>query len=108
MAIKLKVTDREGTVRVVEGEVGDKLMTLLRDNNFGIEGTCGGECSCGTCHAFIGAELLATLEPPEEDEADMVEALADAIEVRPNSRLTCQIMLAAEHDGMALEIAPQL
>lgn len=108
MPIKLNVTDREGVIRPVMGEEGDTLMKLLRDQNFGIEGTCGGECSCGTCHVFAGAALLAMLDEAEEDEADMIEALEDAVEIKPSSRLSCQITLSAAMDGADLEIAPQL
>lgn len=108
MAVKLNVTDREGALREVEGEEGDTLMRLLRDQGFGTEGTCGGECSCGTCHIYLGDALLALLEKPSEEEADMLDALSDVIEVRPSSRLACQINLAPAMEGVSLEVAPQL
>lgn len=108
MTVKLNVTDREGALRVLEGKGGDLLMKLLREQGYGIAGTCGGMCSCGSCHVYAGAELMAVLPEAGEDERDMLDALADAVEVCVASRLSCQIVLDAAMDGASLEIAPQL
>ncbi|WP_157217366.1 2Fe-2S iron-sulfur cluster-binding protein [Flavisphingomonas formosensis] len=103
---KIEVRARDGAVQTVEAPDGTVLMRRLRDAGLGVAGTCGGMSSCGSCHVYVesGGERLA---PPGEDEADMIAALADVVEVRPESRLSCQIVMNADSDGLAIEIAPQ-
>jgi ferredoxin, 2Fe-2S len=106
--VKLNVKDRAGSVREVSGEVGDTLMRILRDQDFDVAGTCGGECSCGTCHVYVSGQAWASLPASSEEESDMLLSLADVIEVTPESRLSCQITLTADMDGASLEVGPQL
>jgi len=103
---KLKVTDRDGADHELEIPEGSILMETLRDEDHGVEGTCGGMCSCGTCHVYISDELMAKLPPKSEDEEMMLEAIGELVEVRENSRLSCQITMVAELDGSELEIGP--
>jgi 2Fe-2S ferredoxin len=107
VTVRLKVTDRDGESREVHVEQGVSLMMALREGGFGVEGTCGGACSCGSCHVYAGDDLLSHLQDAEEDERDMLEALADVVEVRPHSRLSCQITVSDEMDGASVEVAPQ-
>ncbi len=82
---------------------GYSLMEVAIANGVpGIVAECGGACTCATCHVYIGADWQNRLTPPDEMEEAMLE-FAEA-EVRPNSRLACQIKLNATLDGMVVEL----
>ncbi|OCC23539.1 ferrodoxin Fdx [Croceicoccus estronivorus] len=102
---KIEVQDRDGGVHTLEAPDGTMLMRLLREEGLGVAGTCGGMSSCGSCHIYVRSNH--PLPAPSEDEADMIEALGDIVEVRPNSRLSCQIVLGPETAGLSIEIGPQ-
>jgi len=79
------------------------IMELAVNNNVkGIEGECGGVCSCATCHVHVVAEYFEKTGAPGEIEADMLE-LDD--NVSEHSRLGCQIQISEELDGMVLHVA---
>ena len=106
--VKINVTNREGEARQLEAPEGSSLMMALRDAGFDVQGTCGGMCSCGSCHVFVSEALAAILPRPGDDEQDMLDSLAEVIEVRPSSRLSCQIKVSAALDEGAVEIGPEL
>lgn len=66
-----------------------------------LEGTCEGQMACSTCHVIVGPQWFARLPPAADDEEDMLDLAAD---IRPTSRLSCQIILTEELDGMELTI----
>lgn len=101
--IKLTVKDREGQTHEIEGAPGDKLMEVLREQAWGVAAICGGMCSCGTCHVFLESEWLEKFPPWDVDEEDLIDMLEFSA---PNSRLSCQLTLGPEHDGIRLELAP--
>lgn len=80
-------------------------MEALRDGGTTVEGTCGGACSCGSCHVYVDDAWLAKLTEAEGDEREMIEAIGDVIEVRSTSRLACQIQMTDALDGLTLTIA---
>jgi 2Fe-2S ferredoxin len=88
-------------------EVGEDtpLMYALRDAGLPVEGTCGGYASCGTCHVYVAAEWVEKLGPREDVEAEMLDLL-DTYDPK-RSRLSCQIVMKPEWDGLAVELAPQ-
>ncbi len=105
---KINVIDRDGASHEVDAKDGAPLMETLRDaDTFGVEGTCGGTCSCGTCHVFVDEAWLAKLSPMEEDEDDMLGAIAEVSERKPNSRLCCQIEVSAALEGLTVTVAPE-
>jgi len=90
--------DHAGTERVVAARPGDTLKDVALDNDIpGIDADCGGVCACATCHVFIDEAYMAIVGPPGECEAPMLEFLD---ELRPNSRLSCQIEVTPELDGL--------
>ncbi len=102
---KLVVTDADGQQRTLEGESGYAVMEVLRDNDAGVLALCGGACSCATCHVFIDAPWQQKLPAPDGEELALLE---EAEGYREGvSRLSCQIQLTDELDGMALEVAPE-
>ena len=104
---QIRITERNGTERTIEANSGQPLMEALRDANTGIQGTCGGACSCGTCHVYIGAAWAAQLAAKSEDEQLMLDALGDLVELRPTSRLACQVPLTDALSGIDVIIAPE-
>ncbi len=91
---------------MLEATDSTPLMELLRDEDMDVEGTCGGICSCGTCHVYVNEAWLGKLPAVGEDEEMMLEAIAEVVEVRSNSRLSCQIPMDESLDGLEIEIGP--
>ena len=101
---KLVVTNREGDTSEIDVEDGLNVMEAIRDNGFDeLLALCGGCCSCATCHVYVDP---ATPGLPEvsEDEDDLLES-SDHRKEGP--RLSCQIPLTAELDGLKVTIAPE-
>jgi ferredoxin, 2Fe-2S len=97
---KVKFIGAGGEEREVEAPIGASLMQTALDHMIpGILGDCGGCCSCATCHAHIDPKWFPLLEPASEDEKLM---LAGGPDVRDNSRLTCQIRMTPELDGLVM------
>ena len=67
----------------------------------GITGDCGGDCGCSTCHAYVDAAWLTKLPPASDEE---IEILNCAFDIRPNSRLTCQLQVTDELDGLVIRL----
>jgi len=101
---KLVVTNREGETSEIEVEDGLTVMEAVRDNGFDeLLALCGGCCSCATCHVFVeGAD--GKLPEMSEDEDDLLESSDHR---GTGSRLSCQIPLTAELDGLKVTIAPE-
>lgn len=106
--IGLSVTTADGREVKLCGAVGQRVMEVLRDAGLGVEGVCGGACSCGTCHVFIDPDWRERVGAPGEAEAEMLAAIGEVGEVREGSRLCCQVELSEALDGLAVEIAPPL
>ncbi len=104
--VQLVITHRDGRVEPVSASAGSSLMEALRDANTGVEGTCGGAMSCGTCHVYIDSAWQARCGATTEDETAMLEAIGDFVSIQPGSRLSCQIELTAKLDGLSLSVAP--
>ncbi|WP_445502841.1 2Fe-2S iron-sulfur cluster-binding protein [Microvirga sp. G4-2] len=98
--INITFIDAEGTARTVEAEEGSTVMeTAVRNGIPGIEAECGGACSCATCHVYVDEEWEAVTGQPQPMEEDMLDF---AFDVRPNSRLSCQIRVRPEMDGLVV------
>lgn len=102
--MKVLVTDREGGRHELPFQVGDTLMQVLTEDDLGVRAECGGCCACATCHVYVAPQWLEKLPPQSEDEIDMLDL---AFEVETNSRLSCQIAMTPELDGMEVTIAPE-
>lgn len=101
---KIHVTGADGVERTIEAEDGGNLMEALRDNGFEeLAALCGGCCACATCHIYVDPEWMAQLGTPTGDEDDLLDS-SDARE--SNSRLSCQIPVGPEIEGMRVTIAP--
>ncbi|WP_157157287.1 MULTISPECIES: 2Fe-2S iron-sulfur cluster-binding protein [unclassified Diaminobutyricimonas] len=85
-------TDADGTVREIDGNVGDSVMeTAVRNGVPGIVAECGGSLSCATCHVFVREDCFEQLPPMSDMEDEML--YGTAIDRQDNSRLSCQLKL---------------
>jgi 2Fe-2S ferredoxin len=99
---KITYIDSDGTERTVEGEIGSTVMeTAIRNNIPGIEAECGGACACATCHVYVDEAWQEKTGEPSPMEEDMLDFGYD---VRPNSRLSCQIKVSDELDGLVVRV----
>jgi len=97
---KVTYIDYSGIQRQVDAKVGDTLMEVALENDVpGIDADCSGACACSTCHIYISEDWISILGKPDEIEADM---LSVAEEVRDNSRLSCQLEVTDEMDGLVV------
>ncbi len=100
---KITVTDREGKDHTLEGPEGWRVMEIIRDNGLPIKAECGGACACATCHVYVDKEWAEKLVPATDEEIQMLD---EAFDVQDNSRLSCQILLNEELDGLHVTLAP--
>lgn len=101
--VKLVIVGRDGEERTVEAEEGMSVMEAIRDAGFDeLLALCGGCCSCATCHVHVDPAALDRLPPIDGDEDDLLDSSShrDAC-----SRLSCQIQLRPELDGLRVRIA---
>ena len=98
--VKIHFHDHKGETRTVDVEAGATVMeAAIRNAIPGIVAECGGACACATCHVYVdepGGEMVGAPTPMEEDMLDF------GFDVRPNSRLSCQIKVTDELDGLSL------
>jgi 2Fe-2S ferredoxin len=94
--------EHDGTEHRVEVEEGLSVMRGAVDNGVpGIDADCGGQCACATCHVFVDEAWLARTGVPDEQEGSMLSFAATAL---PNSRLSCQIAVTGELDGLVVRL----
>jgi len=101
--MKVRVTDQEGREHELEGVEGWRLMEVIRDYKLPIKAECGGACICATCHVYVAKQWADKLHPATNEEIDQLD---NAFEVQDNSRLSCQIILNEELDGLQVTLAP--
>jgi 2Fe-2S ferredoxin len=99
---KVVFIEHGGARREVEVPVGHSIMEgAVRHGIDGIVAECGGSCTCATCHVFIEPSWREIVGPPNDLEQAMLEALSTA---RENSRLSCQIKVTSELDGVEIQL----
>ena len=99
---RITYIEHDGSEHVVDVKAGLSVMEGAVKNNVpGIDADCGGACACATCHAYVDAEWLARTGTA----SDMETAMLDFAEnVEPNSRLTCQIKVTDDLDGLVVRL----
>ena len=101
----IQVTDLSGKVSTLKAKSGETLMEALRDNGYSdIEAVCGGVCSCSTCHVYLEGAWFDKFGDRSEDENQLVTSTDH---FKPNSRLSCQLTVSDDMDGMVVTIAKQ-
>jgi 2Fe-2S ferredoxin len=94
----------DGSRREIDVAIGENVMRgALCHDLPGIVGECGGGLACATCHCYVDAAWTErTGGPSSQDEADMLESTA--AEIKPSSRLSCQIVMTEELDGLVVHL----
>ena len=99
---KVVYVEPDGRERDVEVPIGESLMRGAVLNGVkGIDADCGGQCACATCHVYVDEPWLARLEPQSEMETSMLSIASTA---EPQSRLSCQIPMRADLEGIILRL----
>lgn len=101
--LSICVIDQTGEKHVIPALEGWRVMEIIRDNGLPIKAECGGCCACATCHVYVDPAWQDKLIETSEDELDMLD---EAFEVEDNSRLSCQILMRADLDGLVVTLAP--
>ena len=92
----------DGQRSEVEAATGTTVMQAAVDNSIGgIIAECGGCCSCATCHCYVDAAWVERIGAPSDMEREMIDC---AIDPKPNSRLSCQITVTEEMDGLVVHL----
>ncbi|WP_109796494.1 MULTISPECIES: 2Fe-2S iron-sulfur cluster-binding protein [Novosphingobium] len=103
---KVTFVQPDGSQRTCVNFEGMTLMQLAVGNLVdGIDALCGGMMQCATCHCYIDPEWIGRTGTAPGDERAMLEAI-EGVEIRPNSRLSCQVQLGEELDGLVVHIPP--
>lgn len=98
--VKITFIQPDGSEQVVNAEPGVTLMESAKMNDVpGIEAECGGACACATCHVYVEEPWMEVVGEAQPMEADMLDFASD---LRANSRLSCQIKVKPELDGLVV------
>ena len=102
---QLVVVNRTGEEQEVEAKAGVSVMEAIRDNGFDeLLALCGGCCSCATCHVYVDPAFADKVNALSEDENDLLDSTDHR---QDTSRLSCQLQMTAELDGLKVTIAPE-
>src|SRR6476646_5960921 len=100
--VKIVFIQPDGTQQTVDATVGNTVMEAAKLNDVpGIEAECGGACACATCHVYVDDTWRDKTGTPSQMEEDMLDF---AFDVRDQSRLSCQIKLKPELDGLVVRV----
>ena len=100
--MKIFVTDLDGKEHALDAIAGWRVMEIIRDHDLPIKAECGGACACATCHVYVDDEWLDKIPQMRDDEEEMLD---EAFDVQDNSRLSCQIILNEDLDGLKVRLA---
>jgi ferredoxin, 2Fe-2S len=101
--ITIHITNHLGLTTIVEAKVGKTLMDVATSKNIdGIAADCGGLMTCATCHVFVDQPFASRLPPPDAEELAML--VFTAVPRQPGSRLSCQITISKDLDGLSIQL----
>ena len=99
---KIKYIEFSGAEHEIDVSSWLTIMECAIKNKIpGIDADCGGACACATCHVYVAKEWIEKLPPKEDSEEDMLDF---AFDVKDNSRLSCQITVSDELDGLVVNM----
>ena len=101
--MKIYVTDMDGKQHALDAVEGWRVMEIIRDHGLPIKAECGGACACATCHVYVDESWVSKIAAMNEEEEYMLD---EAFELEDNSRLSCQIIMSEELDGLKVTLAP--
>jgi ferredoxin, 2Fe-2S len=99
---KIKFIEHNGAEHVINADSNRSLMQAATDNMVpGILADCGGNCACATCQVYVDEAWLPKIAPASKQELEMIDC---ALHVQANSRLSCQILVTEELEGMVVRL----
>ncbi|MCB2107392.1 MAG: 2Fe-2S iron-sulfur cluster binding domain-containing protein [Rhodobacteraceae bacterium] len=98
---QILIIDQAGKEKAIEARDGTSLMVAAKSAGIDMEGACEGCMACSTCHVIVDPAWADKLQPPAEAEQDMLDLTYG---VTPNSRLSCQIVIAPQLDGLTVRL----
>ena len=98
---KITFIEPDGTSRSIDAEDGDTILDVAQRHGIDLEGACEGGMACSTCHVFVAEDWFERLKVASEEEEDMLDM---AVDLRPTSRLGCQILLVDALDGLVVSL----
>jgi len=101
--VQITVFDQEGTTHTIVADKASSVMEMIRDYGLPISAQCGGCLSCATCHVYVDPSWIDRFPVADEFEEAMLEL---ATELRPESRLSCQLKVDEKFDGLIITLAP--
>lgn len=101
--MKLIVTDREGKTHELTAREDWSAMEVIRDANLPLAAECGGACACATCHVYVDEAWVDKVPAAAQQEVEMLDF---GVAVQENSRLSCQIKMTPELEGLKVTLAP--
>jgi ferredoxin, 2Fe-2S len=96
-------TDRNAVVHKLPALEGWRIMEIIRDNGLPLKAECGGCLECATCHIYVAPAWLDRLVSKRDEEDDKLD---EAFMVKRNSRLSCQILMRQDLNGLEVTLAP--
>ena len=99
--MKIFVIDQQGIEHELEAISGWRVMEIIRDYGLPIKAECGGCCACATCHVYVDEEWVDKLPSMRDDEEEMLD---EAFDVQSNSRLSCQLIMDEQYDGLRITL----
>lgn len=100
--MKIYVTDLNGKEHALDAVEGWRVMEIIREHGLPIKAECGGACACATCHVYVDPAWLPKIHDMREEEEDMLD---EAFNLQDNSRLSCQIIMSEDLDGLRVTLA---
>jgi 2Fe-2S ferredoxin len=91
----------DGGSREVDAPIGKSVLDIAQSHDFDVEGACEGSLACSTCHIIVDPEWYHRLRPAEEEETDMLDL---AYGLTRTSRLSCQLLMTEELDGLVINL----
>lgn len=94
---------KDGSRRSIDAKAGSTVMeNAILGNVRGIDAECGGSCSCATCHVYVDDAFIDLLPPADDMESELLDGVAS--ERRAGSRLSCQLTMSTELDGLTVRV----
>lgn len=100
--MKIYVTDLDGQEHALDAVEGWRVMEIIREHGLPIKAECGGACACATCHVYVDEDWIPKIHEIREEEEYMLD---EAFNLQENSRLSCQIIMSEELDGLRVTLA---
>ncbi len=99
--MKIIVTDLSGKEHEINAILNWTVMEIIRDGDLPMRAECGGSCACATCHVYVAPEWVDKLPAMEDEERDTLDG---GFEIEPNSRLSCQLIMKTDLDGLKVTL----